>query len=170
MEEPCWFYQHFRSMSNIWVFHMQHVYQKCVSWRGCMLAVDTWAVSWQNPTKWHPRSLISAFVVRCLDSIIPLVSIPEISSLWLASEAEQAGLDLTGRKSLKTRFRMTRLYNATLRNPHGIMYIFLKIYKRQLSSLVSCMVSHQAQFVCFVTKSIEVTCHTEGQVTLQIFP
>ena len=29
----------------------------------------------------HPRSLISAFIVRCLDSIIPLVSIFEISRL-----------------------------------------------------------------------------------------
>ena len=29
----------------------------------------------------HLRSLISAFVVRCLDSTIPLVSIPKISSL-----------------------------------------------------------------------------------------
>ena len=29
----------------------------------------------------HPRSLISTFVVRCLDSIIPLVSISRISSL-----------------------------------------------------------------------------------------
>ena len=27
----------------------------------------------------HPRSLISAFVVRCLQSIIPLVSVSEIS-------------------------------------------------------------------------------------------
>ena len=29
----------------------------------------------------HPRSLISAFVIRCLDSIIPLDSIAEISRL-----------------------------------------------------------------------------------------
>ena len=29
----------------------------------------------------HPRSLISTFVVRCLDSIMPLTSIPEISRL-----------------------------------------------------------------------------------------
>ena len=29
----------------------------------------------------HPRSLISTFVVRCLDSIIPLVSISEMSRL-----------------------------------------------------------------------------------------
>ena len=43
----------------------------------------------------HSRSLISAFVVRCLDSIISLVSISEISSLYLSSIAEQAGLSLT---------------------------------------------------------------------------
>ena len=29
----------------------------------------------------QPRSLISAFIIRCLDSIIPLVSISKISSL-----------------------------------------------------------------------------------------
>ena len=40
----------------------------------------------------HPRSLISAFVVRCLDSIISLVSIVEISRPKLASVAVQAGL------------------------------------------------------------------------------
>ena len=43
----------------------------------------------------NSRSLISAFVVRCLDSIIPLVSISEISSLCLASVAAQVGLCLT---------------------------------------------------------------------------
>ena len=42
----------------------------------------------------HPRSLISAFVVRCLDSLISLNSIAEISSLWRASVAAQAGLCL----------------------------------------------------------------------------
>ena len=36
----------------------------------------------------HPRSLISAFVVRCLDSIISLVDISEISSLLIASVAD----------------------------------------------------------------------------------
>ena len=43
----------------------------------------------------HPRSLISAFVVRCLDSVMPLVSVANISSLMLASVAEQASLSLT---------------------------------------------------------------------------
>ena len=43
----------------------------------------------------HPRSLISAFVVRCLDNGMPLVSATKISSLMLASVAAQAGLSLT---------------------------------------------------------------------------
>ena len=47
----------------------------------------------------HPRSLISVFVVRCLDSIIPLVSISKISSLWLTCVTEQAGLCLTWSKT-----------------------------------------------------------------------
>ena len=43
----------------------------------------------------HPRSLISAFIIRRLRSIIPLGSISEISSLYLASVAAQPGLCLT---------------------------------------------------------------------------
>ena len=39
----------------------------------------------------HPCSLISAFVVRCLDSIIPPLAIAEISR-QLVSVSEQAGL------------------------------------------------------------------------------
>ena len=43
----------------------------------------------------HPRSLISAFVVRCLDSVMSLVSVTKIASLMLASVTEQASLSLT---------------------------------------------------------------------------
>ena len=57
----------------------------------------------------HPRSLISTFVVRCLDSIIPLVSISEISSLYLASVAAQASLWVTWSKTPKTGFLVTWL-------------------------------------------------------------
>ena len=57
----------------------------------------------------HPRSLISTFVVRCLDSIIPLVCISEISNLCLASVPAQAGLCLTWLQTPKTGFLMTRL-------------------------------------------------------------
>ena len=43
----------------------------------------------------HSRSLISTFVVRCLDSVMSLVSVTNILSLMLASVAEQASLSLT---------------------------------------------------------------------------
>ena len=52
----------------------------------------------------HPRSLISTFVVPCLDSIIPLVSISEISSLYIAPVAEQPGLNLIWSKILEYTF------------------------------------------------------------------
>ena len=52
----------------------------------------------------HPRSLISTFVVCCLDSIIPPVHISKISSLYLASVAVQAGLSLLGSQTPKTGF------------------------------------------------------------------
>ena len=57
----------------------------------------------------HLRSLISAFVVRCLDSIILPVSISRISSVCLASVAGQARLSLTWSKTSKTGFLVTRL-------------------------------------------------------------
>ena len=42
----------------------------------------------------HPHSLISAFIVRCLDSVMSLVSVTKISNLILASVIEQASLSL----------------------------------------------------------------------------
>ena len=52
----------------------------------------------------HQRSLISAFVVRCLDSIIPLASISEMPSLLLPSVDAQSGLSLTWSKISVDRF------------------------------------------------------------------
>ena len=52
----------------------------------------------------HLRSLICTFDVRCLDSIILLVSISEISSLCLGSVAAQASLSLTWSETPKTGF------------------------------------------------------------------
>ena len=51
-----------------------------------------------------PRSLISAFVVRCLDTIIPPLAIAKLSRLKLASIAVQAGLSLTWLQTPKTGF------------------------------------------------------------------
>ena len=52
----------------------------------------------------HPRSLISTFVVCCLDSVIPHLAIAEISRLYLISEA-----DLTWSQTPKAGFLVTRL-------------------------------------------------------------
>ena len=57
----------------------------------------------------HPRSLISGFIVRCLDSIMPPLVIAEISRLYLVSVAEQAGLSLTWSQTPKTGFLVTGL-------------------------------------------------------------
>ena len=50
------------------------------------------------------KAQISIFVVRCLDSIISLVSISEISRLNLVSAAEQASLSLTWSQTPEDRF------------------------------------------------------------------
>ena len=52
----------------------------------------------------HPCSLISAFVVRYLDSIISVVAISEISRLCIVSVAEQTGLSLTWSQRPEDRF------------------------------------------------------------------
>ena len=79
-----------------------------------------WATSWENlfmpyannkgaDQTARMRSLISTFVVRCLNSILSLVSISEISSLYLASVAAQVGLCFTWLQTPKTGFLVTRL-------------------------------------------------------------
>ena len=55
------------------------------------------------------RSLISVFVVHCLDSIIPLLAKSKFSRLLLVSVAEQAGLSLTWSGNPKTGFLVTWL-------------------------------------------------------------
>ena len=62
----------------------------------------------------YPCSLISAFVVHCLDSILPVLAISQISRLKLASVSEQAGLSLTLSKTTKTGFLMMRLIFSSL--------------------------------------------------------
>ena len=53
----------------------------------------------------YPRSVIGAFVVRCLDSITPMhvVALSEISRLYLPSVAKQADLSPTWSHTPKNR-------------------------------------------------------------------
>ena len=46
----------------------------------------------------HPRSLISTFVVRCLDYMLYILALSQVSRFLLVSVAEQAGLNLTWSK------------------------------------------------------------------------
>ena len=52
----------------------------------------------------YANSLISAFVVCCLDSVMSLVSVTKISSLMLASVAEKASLSFTWSETPEDRF------------------------------------------------------------------
>ena len=56
----------------------------------------------------HQRSLISAFVIRVLESIIGIFATSEISIFYLVSVAVQAGLNLTLSIALKTGFLASR--------------------------------------------------------------
>ena len=95
---------------------------------------DFWATSWENlvmpytnnkgadqPT--HRFCLISAFFVCCLDSIIPLFSISEISRFYLASVAAQAGLSLPWSQTPKTGFLVIRLIFITI--PVWQVHVFI---------------------------------------------
>ena len=46
----------------------------------------------------HPRSLISTFVVRCLDSMMCILAVSKVSRLQLIPVAEQTSLSLTWSK------------------------------------------------------------------------
>ena len=56
----------------------------------------------------HLRSLISAFVIHFLESIISKLATGEISIFSLVSEAEQTGLSVALSESRKTGFLATR--------------------------------------------------------------
>ena len=66
-------------------------------------------------------SLISAFVVRCLDSIIHvLLAIAESSRPKLVSVAEQAGLSFNWSQTPRTRFLLTSLIYEPLHDKNDL--------------------------------------------------
>ena len=79
-------------------YHFEENKHSLMIYNSISIFADKWAMTWENlfmpyannkgaDQPVHPCSLISAFVVSGLDSIIPLVSTSEISSLYLASVA-----------------------------------------------------------------------------------
>ena len=89
----------------IWPHRYTTLLKKATSWENLFLP---YANNKGADQPAHPRSLTSTFIVRCLDSIIPLLAIADISSLYLASVAAKAGLCLTWSQTLKTGFLVTR--------------------------------------------------------------
>ena len=79
----------------------------------------------------HPHSPISAFVVHCLDSTIPLVSISEISSLYLAPVAGQVSLSLTRLQTPKDRFSHYKAQLCSLGTQwHSFVLKYLLLQKK----------------------------------------
>ena len=68
------------------------------------------------------KAQISAFAVRCLDSIIPLVSLSKFSSLYLVSVADQAGLSINWSQNPEDRFSHDEAHIKT----HLNVYFLLK--------------------------------------------
>ena len=56
----------------------------------------------------HSRRLVSAFVIRLLESIISKLDTGEISIFYLVSVVEETGLNLTLTETRKTGFLATR--------------------------------------------------------------
>ena len=73
----CW------TWHGIWYGLARYGIIYCMAWRTMAWYMITpgevWHGMWKCLCEFHPRSLISAFVVRCQDRMIPLVYISEIS-------------------------------------------------------------------------------------------
>ena len=75
----------------------------------------------------HPRSLISTFVVRCLDRVICILAISKVSRFWLASVAEQAGLNVTWSKIPEDTFSNDVAQMKTILHPSRIKIVIFRI-------------------------------------------
>ena len=120
--------------SDIWSFEPGHL-PSFKSFNGSESTL-IWATSWENlfmqyannqgaDQPAHPRSLISVFVVRCLDSTILMLATPKISRHLLASVAESY---LVGKP--KDRFSLDEAHITYI-----IIYVwFITLYNLHLYS------------------------------------
>ena len=92
----------------------------------------------------HPRILISAFVVRCLDSVMSLITVTKISCLRLTSVAEQGGLSLTWSETPEDTFSHDE---AQILSVHLYRIPRVSLFSYSLGptthkSAISCLTSH----------------------------
>ena len=77
----------------------------------------------------HPRSLISTFVVRCLNSMICILAIAKVSRFYLGSVADQAGLNLTWSKIPEDTF-LHDMGQLTFKSCNNVAQLRCHAYKR----------------------------------------
>ena len=107
----------------------------------------------------HPHSLISAFVIRLLKSIVSRLSTSEISHFLLVSVAEQVGLNLTLSKTPKTGFLATRPISVHVPFQTRVLMLSL-IQPRRPRMLLSVDYCFYLFSVCYHD---EYVCTGEGQ-------
>ena len=134
-----------RKSVNHQTAHHLSIYHKNNSESNCWQSI--WTTSWENlfmqyannkgaDQPAHSCSLISTFVVCCLDSIIPLVSKSQITSLYLDSVPAQADSSLAWSETPKIGFSHDRQYN------HGIDFAGIALFKASAAIVtvpISCM-------------------------------
>ena len=98
----------------------------------------------------HPRSLISAFVTRSIDSIIPLVSISEIASLYLASVAAKGRFVFYLVANPEDRFTRDMAHLML------VLFIFILTYQYSGSSFLSLSIQRPFHVVSVLTS---IYCH-----------
>ena len=98
--------------SLLWSFNIKQIWP--TSWENLFM---TYANNKGADQPAHPGSLISTFVVHMLDSILPILAIPEISRVQLVSVALQASLSFTCSQTPKTGFLMMGLIYDLIQNP-----------------------------------------------------
>ena len=117
-----------------------------------------WAMSWENlfmpyvnnkgtDQPAHPRSLISAFVVSCLDSIILLLAIAEISRL----KQRRLAWVSPGRKLPKTGFLVKRLVYGF--NPFMPSLLFLG-HRQTVQTQIRCHRTLHCLLIGIFTRNI----------------
>ena len=130
-----------------------------------LMGTDKWVSSWENllmpygiskgaDQPAHLRSLISPFVVHCLDNIISLVSISETSSLYLASVAAQDGLSLPWSQTRRQVFSWPGPYYLSMKNCKQVA-----IYYHQIPTLL-CEPCHEKIFLVHIrTTKAQISLH-----------
>ena len=125
----------------------------------CLRGVAKYTVTDQPA---HPRSLISAFVIRFVESFVCKLAKGEISIFKLVPVAEETGLKLTLSETLKTDFLATRPICRMLKI-FAMNRIFCTIICHENPYACSYRRKHLLQTSCDINSIYIVLIHTVDQ-------